>query len=221
MSEQTVKYTDPKTWGPRLWFILHLGSRYYDENPNPTKQTRMINFIKGIPSILPCETCCEHCNYFVTNNPYLPEIVKTRVSLFNFFVDMHNYVNKRHGKRIFSYEEAWNMYSDTIDRILTEPRIWGPSFWFVIHVGTRYYDENPLPYKKQQMKGFILGLSVILPCQECIDHSTAFILKRWGQIDKIVSDRRLLFNFFVDMHNAVNKRYGKPELTYEEAWKRY
>ena len=30
-----------------------------------------------------------------------------------------------------------------------------------------------------------------------------------------------LFKFFVDMHNMVNKRYGKPEMSLEDAYRLY
>jgi hypothetical protein len=68
------------------------------------------------------------------------------------------------------------------------------------------------------MKGFILGLPVMVPCEECSTHATAFIEGNYDRLDDIVSGRMKLFNFFVDFHNKVNKRYKKKEISYEEAY---
>jgi hypothetical protein len=71
------------------------------------------------------------------------------------------------------------------------------------------------------MKNIILGIPVLLPCENCKEHSTAYIESRLNELDDIVSTRDKLFNFFVDFHNYVNKRYGKKIFTYEEARKLY
>ena len=71
------------------------------------------------------------------------------------------------------------------------------------------------------MKGFILGIPVILPCKGCMPHAIAFLEASKPRLDDIVSGRDKLFKFFVDFHNKVNQRYGKKEFSYEDAYKIY
>ena len=67
------------------------------------------------------------------------------------------------------------------------------------------------------MKDFIIAIPIMLPCLKCKDHATSYIESNLEKLDKIVSSRKNLFNFFVDFHNYVNKTYGKRIFTYEEA----
>jgi hypothetical protein len=71
------------------------------------------------------------------------------------------------------------------------------------------------------MKNIIIGIPVLLPCLKCKEHATAYIESRLSELDTIVSTKEKLFNFFVDFHNHVNKRYNKKLFSYEEAKKLY
>lgn len=102
-----------------------------------------------------------------------------------------------------------------------DPQVWGPAFWFILHNGAARYPIKASPLCAERMKGFILGMEVMIPCEKCADHATAHIEANWRRIDEIVSGRKELFNFFVDFHNVLNRRYGKPEMGYEEAYKLY
>lgn len=108
-------------------------------------------------------------------------------------------------------------YSKTVD-----PQVWGPAFWFILHNGSsRYPEKEASPVWKESMRGFILGIPVMIPCEICADHARAHIEANWNNLDEIVSNRKNLFNFFVDMHNMVNKRYGKPIMSHEDAFALY
>lgn len=103
----------------------------------------------------------------------------------------------------------------------SDPRVWGPSFWFSLHNGVSKYPENASPYVIERMKGFILGIPMMLPCEKCKVHATNYIDQNSDKIDQICQGRTSLFQFFVDFHNMVNKTYNKPILSYEQAWKIY
>lgn len=102
-----------------------------------------------------------------------------------------------------------------------DPEVWGPAFWFSLHNGAVRYPENASPITKERMKGFIFGIPVMLPCENCKEHATSHIEANWDKLDDIVSGRTKLFNFFVDFHNYVNKRYNKPIMSYKDAFKLY
>jgi hypothetical protein len=97
------------------------------------------------------------------------------------------------------------------------PNIWGPGLWLNIHTGSLSYPENPSVTTRERMKWFIWGLPMILPCQTCKDHATAYVMRHNTQINEIVTNRKNLFEFFVDFHNAINQRHRKPLMSYREA----
>ena len=114
---------------------------------------------------------------------------------------------------------SWNtkkVLSNTSD-----PEIWGPSFWFTVHNGASKYPIKASPLTKERTKNFLLGLPVWIPCESCKEHCTAYIENNYSNMDYICDGRENLFNFLVDFHNIVNKRYKKPIMSHEDARKLY
>jgi FAD-linked sulfhydryl oxidase len=102
-----------------------------------------------------------------------------------------------------------------------DPKVWGPAFWFILHNAAVRYPKEASPLCAERMKGFIIGIPIMLPCEKCADHATAHIEANWKKLDEIVKYRSYLFNFFVDFHNLVNRRCGKPEMSYKDAYELY
>jgi hypothetical protein len=96
-----------------------------------------------------------------------------------------------------------------------DPKIWGPPYWTSLHISAEHYPDNPSPITMARTKGRILGIPYEIPCQGCRPHAIAFI--EAADIDKAVSSRKNLAEFYIDFHNKVNARYGKKIYTYEEA----
>ena len=121
-----------------------------------------------------------------------------------------------------SSEKILNMKWETLQyEDSGNPEVWGPCFWFILHNSSVRYPEKATNIWKERMKGFILGIPVMLPCEKCAIHATAYIEKNKEKLDQIVSNRENLFNFFVDFHNHVNRRHGKPEMSYKNAYNLY
>lgn len=103
----------------------------------------------------------------------------------------------------------------------SDPRVWGPAFWFTLHNGSVNYPIKASPIWAERMKGFILGIPVMIPCEKCRDHATSHIEANYFRLNEIVSGREQLFNFFVSFHNYVNERYNKPIMSFEDAYSLY
>lgn len=103
----------------------------------------------------------------------------------------------------------------------TDPKVWGPPYWYTLHVSAAHYPMNPSPIVRERMKGRILAIPYEIPCQKCRVHAVAFVEKNRENLDKVVSSRHDLGRFYMDFHNQVNKRYNKPEWTYEQVLKKY
>ena len=126
------------------------------------------------------------------------------------------YIKKNETENVLDLQYNSKNYSNTSD-----PEVWGPSFWLTLHNGSAKYPVKASPIWAERMKGFILGIPVMIPCEKCSDHATSYIEANYDRLDEIVNGRDNLFKFFVDFHNQVNERYGKPIMSYEDAKKLY
>lgn len=98
-----------------------------------------------------------------------------------------------------------------------DPTLWGPHLWAYLHYSAINYPTKPTRKQQQDMKEWLCCLSATIPCKNCSTHYNKYIEQHRSQMDNICSSRDKLFNFLVDIHNKVNKRNGKREISYEEA----
>jgi hypothetical protein len=91
----------PALWGKEGWRFIHYVAVTY----HPSKKEEYLQFFQNLPEILPCPICGSHFKINMENHPPNMENAKT---LFNWTVDMHNFVNIQNGKKILNYEQAYN-----------------------------------------------------------------------------------------------------------------
>lgn len=103
----------------------------------------------------------------------------------------------------------------------SDPKIWGPSYWFSLHTVAAHYPIQASPIVCENMKNRILAIPYEIPCEACRTHAFAFIDTNSKNLNEIVSGRHKLGKFFCDFHNKVNLRYGKPQMSYEDVYKMY
>lgn len=121
------------------------------------------------------------------------------------------------------YARTGQLYKQPIEMKITsslqgssyDPDAFGPAFWFTLHNATTTYPNQPTPAIQNSMKQLLINMPLLVPCVNCKEHFYAFLRK--ANLDAATSSRENLFRFFVDIHNYVNKRYRKPEMTLEAA----
>lgn len=109
----------------------------------------------------------------------------------------------------------------TITGETSDPKIWGPPFWFTLHVSAVHYPENPSQIVRERMKQRILAIPYELPCSTCRPHALAFLDLYKNELDRVVSNKHELGKFYTEFHNQVNERYGKEKWTYEKVFQVY
>lgn len=127
-------------------------------------------------------------------------------------------------------EELVNMYpkvnsnfilqSDLIDidfKNGSSPEVFGPPLWFTMHNASTQYPVKPSPMVVESMKGFILSIPLLVPCEKCSVHACTFIESKYDTLTRVCSSQESLFEFFVDFHNYVNERLSKPAMSYDTA----
>lgn len=98
---------NPVIWGPPMWISLHSITLNYPEKPTQCQQNMIREFFWNVQFVLPCEMCRKHYAEMIRTHP---PITKDRRSLVYWLIDRHNEVNKRLGKREYSYEEVLQKY---------------------------------------------------------------------------------------------------------------
>ena len=107
--DNSKKNLSPMIWGPCGWIFLHSISYSYPIEPTEIHKQQYYNFLDNLKYVLPCEMCRKHyTTYFSENKPKL----NSRDEFVEWLIDLHNDVNKRNNKKIYTYEEIHKKYME-------------------------------------------------------------------------------------------------------------
>jgi hypothetical protein len=100
-----------------------------------------------------------------------------------------------------------------------DPKIWGPSFWFILHTISMNYPENPTPEQKRRYYEFYDSLKHILPCTSCKEHYKQNLEKL--PLTPYLDTKKSLISWVIMLHNRVNKMTKQREMSYEDVSNKY
>ena len=103
---------------------------------------------------------------------------------------------------------------------MTDPNYWGPPLWNSLHIITFDYPIEPRDVDKQNYQIFFHSLKNILPCEQCRQHY-AKMIEETLPIEAALKSRDSLTRWLVNVHNLVNKRLGKPIVSYDSVKEKY
>lgn len=98
-------------WGPGAWIFLHSVALKYPKEPTDNDKNNYLLFFNSLQHILPCPKCKENYKDHLQKFS-LKESLDNNVSLFKWTVDIHNEVNAMNNKKIYSYDEALQLYTN-------------------------------------------------------------------------------------------------------------
>lgn len=104
------------------------------------------------------------------------------------------------------------------DRNGIEPQIWGKSIWETLHYVSMDYPEKPSPLEISRFFAFFESLMTVLPCETCREHYEAY-WKAHPIANALTTGT--LKQWVLDLHNAVNRRLGKPEWGVDQLHAKY
>lgn len=96
-------------------------------------------------------------------------------------------------------------------------KLWGPATWHFLHVFSFSYPVEPTGRDKEVAANLLRTVQETLPCASCREHFAKLLAETPPALDS----RQAFSRWLVDAHNAVNRRIGKPIVTYEDAYKWY
>ena len=98
---------EPNIWGPPAWTFLHSVTLNYPDNPSSEHKTSYKKFFESLGDVLPCPTCKKHYKENIIKHPIR---LDSKDDLTKWLVDLHNKVNEKNDKTIFSYKEFNEKY---------------------------------------------------------------------------------------------------------------
>lgn len=138
------------TWQNLTWLFFHKLSL----NQDPNKNEYYILFFNSFKTILPCSFCRNHYIKMIEEDQNNLRKNINKKNAFNLSIDLHNNVNKRIYKEVWTYDDAKKYYSsfflnfDLIKRFLTT---------YI------YYNFKKGPIKTEKLFEMIRSFSHIFP----------------------------------------------------------
>ena len=97
-------------WGRGAWNTLHVFAHTAPVELTTEERERFQTFLYTFAAYLPCPTCRRHFEDFLRRRVN-EQSLSTRASIVSLLNDAHNEVNARTGKRIYSLEDHYDVYS--------------------------------------------------------------------------------------------------------------
>jgi len=105
----------PEIWGPYGWKFIHMVALAYPVKPTEEEKLYYYSFFMSISNILPCSLCRDHYKKNLLKYPLNDNVLKTRETLINWTIDMHNEVNISNNKPIMDYDSAIKLIINNYD----------------------------------------------------------------------------------------------------------
>ena len=96
----------PNIWGPHLWKALHMISIGYPNEPTEEQKKNYKSFFENLHYVIPCSICSNNYKRHLVELPITNEIMKNKQTLAKWVIDVHNIVNKEHGKPVMHHDDA-------------------------------------------------------------------------------------------------------------------
>tara|TARA_Y100000310_G_C20621804_1_gene783744 strand:+ start:105 stop:671 length:567 start_codon:yes stop_codon:yes gene_type:complete len=141
-------------WGPKNWVFLHSIASCYPKKPTLAQKLLYLRAINLVVKFMPCPICKKHFQKLLKNYPIFPNIISQK-KLRDYFYMLHNKVNNRLNKPIFSKSKMKEKYSQPHHKTINE---------YIIYLKTRTWAGiiNPNEFIE-----FITLLQIVYPCNKC------------------------------------------------------
>ena len=109
----------PDIWGPHGWKFIHYITLGYPNNPTKKDKQKYYDFFTSLSNVIPCPVCGEHFKQHLEITPLDDNSLKDKRALMAWAVDMHNHVNSRNNKKIYSVDDAIKAILENDDKCLS------------------------------------------------------------------------------------------------------
>lgn len=91
------------TWADAVWRSLYFFARTYPDQPTPSEQKNLVQFMTSMQGLLPCQQCRTH---FAEHLSELENAKVSRITLYQWIFNVQNDINKRNGRKEYSWADS-------------------------------------------------------------------------------------------------------------------
>lgn len=103
--------------------------------------------------------------------------------------------------------------------IKLNPEIWGPHYWFFLHTAALTYSKTPTDTLKKKYYEFIHNFALFIPDIEIANEYLKLI--DIYPVSSYLDNRDSLMKWVHFIHNKINIKLGKPEISFQESLEKY
>ena len=100
-----------------------------------------------------------------------------------------------------------------------DPNVWGPHYWFFLHTIAESYPLHPNDVTKKKYYDLIQNLPLFIPNDE-IGNFFSQLLDKYP-VSPYLANRDSFVKWMHFIHNKINVRIGKPEISLPKALELY
>lgn len=108
----------PDIWGPHGWKFIHYITLGYPAHPSNKDKENYYDFFMNLANVIPCSICEDHFKEHLKITPLDNEALSSRENLMAWGIAMHNHVNARNSKKIYSVKDALRAIIENDDRCI-------------------------------------------------------------------------------------------------------
>ena len=98
---------NPYQWGPHVWATLHTLALKADATKSAMEEELAFKtLVMSLQTLLPCDSCKDHLNDYVSGNPI-------EGSKFEWTINLHNAVNQRLNRPVISLDQAYEQWTSS------------------------------------------------------------------------------------------------------------
>ncbi len=98
--------TGPDAWGPPGWKFIHYVTLGYPNYPTESIKKKYYDYFHSLKNVIPCSICASHFAENLEKLPLDDNVLGSRENLVRWGIDIHNIVNKKNGKKEYTYAEG-------------------------------------------------------------------------------------------------------------------
>ncbi len=96
----------PDVWGPPGWKFIHFVTMGYPNYPTESIKKKYYDYFHSLKNVIPCSICATHFADNLETLPLNDIVLSSRENLVKWGIDIHNIVNKKNGKKEYTYDEG-------------------------------------------------------------------------------------------------------------------
>jgi len=111
------------------------------------------------------------------------------------------------------------LYRFTLNMVKLNPEIWGPHYWFFLHTAAMNYSTVPTETLRKKYYELIQNFALFIPDVE-VANNFLKLLDSYP-VTPYLESRQSLIHWVHFIHNKVNAKLGKRELSLHESLEAY